>query len=66
MTKTKHSIEKLTLSKHAFWRIAETMVLSERQKEELNRAILDYLLGNGYPQVCRGRTWCSAAGLILI
>ena len=27
------------------------MVLSDRQKEELNRAVLDYLVSNGYPQV---------------
>ena len=28
------------------------MVLSDRQKEELNRAVLDYLVSSGYQQVC--------------
>ena len=39
------------------------MVLSDRQKDELNRAVLDYLLATGYTQVHRSIIACI--GLIL-
>ena len=39
------------------------MVLSDRQKDELNRAVLDYLLATGYTQVLRSIIACI--GLIL-